>query len=155
VSDLSTAGETVGAALHVTRPAPEQHPQNPLSTKRILLVDDEDDVREVAQLSLEMVGGWQVSSAASGAEGLRRAASDHPDAILLDVMMPEMDGPATFRALQADPATRGIPVLLLTAKARPADRERFADLGVVGVLPKPFDPLTLPRDVSQALGWGA
>ena len=123
--------------------------------KRILLVDDEDDVREVAQLSLEMVGGWEVLAANCGEEAVRRAAAERPDAILLDVMMPEMDGPATFRALQADAATRAIPVLLLTAKTRSADLERFAELGVAGVLSKPFDPLTLARDVSGALGWDA
>ncbi|HEX7242250.1 MAG TPA: response regulator [Longimicrobiaceae bacterium] len=123
--------------------------------KRILLVDDEDDIREVAQLSLEMVGGWEVLTARSGEEGIRRAGEERPDAILLDVMMPEMDGPTTFRQLQADPATREIPVLLLTAKVRSTDRERFSDLGVAGVLSKPFDPLTLARDISAVLGWDA
>ena len=123
--------------------------------KRILLVDDEDDVREVAQLSLEMVGGWTVLAARCGEEAVRRAEAEHPDAILLDVMMPEMDGPSTFRALQANAATSAIPVLLLTAKTRSADLERFAELGVAGVLSKPFDPLTLARDVSGALGWDA
>lgn len=126
-----------------------------MPNKRILLVDDEDDVREVAQLSLEMVGGWTVLAAASGREAVRRAETDLPDAILLDVMMPEMDGPATLRALQANAATRRIPVLLLTAKTRSADLERFAELGVAGVLSKPFDPLTLAREVSGALGWDA
>ncbi len=123
--------------------------------KRILLVDDEDDVREVAQLSLEMVGGWEVLAVTCGEEAVRRAAAERPDAILLDVMMPEMDGPTTFRALQANAATSAIPVLLLTAKTRSADLERFAQLGVAGVLSKPFDPLTLARDVSGALGWDA
>lgn len=123
--------------------------------KRILLVDDEDDIREVAQLSLEMVGGWEVLAASSGQEALRRAESERPDAILLDVMMPDMDGPTTFRNLQANPATHGIPVLLLTAKVRSADRERFAELGVAGVLSKPFDPLTLAQEIASVLGWDA
>lgn len=121
--------------------------------KRILLVDDEDDVREVARLSLEMMGGWEVLPASSGEEAVRLAETGRPDAILLDVTMPEMDGPATFRALQANAATRAIPVLLLTAKTRAADLEHFASLGVTGVLSKPFDPLTLAHDVSDALGW--
>ncbi|MDB4952006.1 MAG: response regulator containing a CheY-like receiver domain and an domain [Gemmatimonadetes bacterium] len=121
--------------------------------RRILVVDDEDDIREVAQLSLEMVGGWEVLAAGSGAEALRRAEAERPDAILLDVMMPGMDGPSTFLALQANPATRDIPVILLTAKVQSADRRRFEDLGVAGVLSKPFDPMELAGQVSAALGW--
>jgi two-component system alkaline phosphatase synthesis response regulator PhoP len=123
--------------------------------KRILLVDDEDDIREVAQLSLEMVGGWEVLTAGSGAEAIRRAEAEHPDAILLDVMMPGMDGPTTFQSLQANPSTRGIPVILLTAKVQSADRKRFEDLGVSGVLSKPFDPMLLAGQVASALGWPA
>ena len=128
-----------------------EHEKSPL--RRILVVDDEDDIREVAQLSLEMVGGWQVIAAGSGAEAITRARDEQPDAILLDVMMPEMDGPTTFQALQADAATRGIPVILLTAKVQSADRRRFEDLGVAGVLSKPFDPMELAVQVSAALGW--
>jgi CheY-like chemotaxis protein len=124
-------------------------------SRTILLVDDEDDIREVAQLSLEMTTAWQVRTAASGAEALRLAAADPPDAILLDVMMPEMDGPATARALRASPATAEIPIILLTAKVQAADRRRFDDLGVAGVLGKPFDPMTLAGEVSRVLGWPA
>jgi CheY-like chemotaxis protein len=126
-----------------------------MSAKRILVVDDEDDIREVAQLSLEMVGGWEVLTASSGAEAVRRAAEERPDAILLDVMMPGMDGPTTFQQLRGDPATAAIPVILLTAKVQPADRRRFVDLGVAGVLAKPFDPMELAAQVSEALGWSA
>ena len=124
-------------------------------SRTILLVDDEDDIREVAQLSLEMTAGWEVRTASSGAEALRLAAANPPDAILLDVMMPEMDGPATARALRAAPATAGIPIILLTAKVQAADRRRFDDLGVAGVLGKPFDPMTLAGEVSRVLGWPA
>lgn len=124
-------------------------------TRRILVVDDEDDIREVAQLSLEMVAGWEVSAARSGAEGIEKARDERPDAILLDVMMPDMDGPTTFRHLRDDPATAGIPVILLTAKVQSADRERFAGLGVDGVLTKPFDPMELARQVSETLRWPA
>ena len=123
--------------------------------RRILVVDDEDDIREVAQLSLEMVGGWEVLAASSGAEGIRRAREELPDAILLDVMMPGMDGPTTFESLRADAATRHIPVILLTAKVQSADRRRFEELGVAGVLSKPFDPMELAGQVSAALGWTA
>jgi len=120
---------------------------------RILIVDDEDDIREVAEISLEMIAGWKVLTASSGCEGLRIARADQPDAILLDVMMPDMDGPTTFQKLQADPAIRHIPVVLLTAKLQPADRKRFAELGVAGVLAKPFDPLELAGQVAKALHW--
>ena len=126
-----------------------------MDAKRILLTDDEDHIREVAQLSLETVGGWEVTTAGSGGEALAKAASEPPDAILLDVMMPELDGPTTFERLQADPSTREIPVVFLTAKVQAADRRRFDELGVAGVIAKPFDPLTLADEVAQALGWRA
>ena len=122
-------------------------------SKRILVIDDEDDIREVAQLSLETIAGWEVYSASSGEEGIRVAAAQRPDAILLDVMMPEMDGPSTFRALQANEATAGIPVILLTAKVQASDRSRFEGLGVTAVLTKPFDPMELSTHVAEALGW--
>lgn len=124
-----------------------------MEPKRILIVDDEDAIREVAALSLQAVGGYDVLTAVSGSDCLRQAAEQQPDAILLDVMMPEMDGPTTFATLQTDPATRDIPVILLTAKVQAADRRSFADLGVSAVLSKPFDPMTLPGHVAGALGW--
>lgn len=120
---------------------------------RILIIDDEDDIREVAALSLEAVAGWDVAVASSGAQGLARAAEYNPDAILLDVMMPGMDGPTTFRALRKNPATAGIPVLLLTAKVQGNDQRRFADLGVEAILFKPFDPMTLSSQIAGVLGW--
>jgi CheY-like chemotaxis protein len=122
-------------------------------SRKVLIIDDEDDIREVAALSLESVAGWEVISASSGAQGIAQAAQHQPDAILLDVMMPEMDGPATFRELRRNPATDRIPVLLLTAKVQSADKRRFADLGVDAVLYKPFDPLTLSEQIAGALGW--
>jgi CheY-like chemotaxis protein len=121
--------------------------------RKILIIDDEEDNREVASLSLETVAGWEVIKASSGAQGVARAAEHHPDAILLDVMMPGMDGPDTFRELRRNPATAGIPVLLLTAKVQGSDQRRFAGLGVEAVLFKPFDPLTLSAQISRALGW--
>jgi len=122
-------------------------------SRKILIIDDEDDIREVAALSLETVAGWDVVVASSGAQGIARAAEHHPDAILLDVMMPDMDGPSTFRELRKNPATSRIPVLLLTAKVQGTDQRRFADLGVEAILFKPFDPLTLSTQISSALGW--
>jgi CheY-like chemotaxis protein len=121
--------------------------------RKILIIDDEEDIREVASLSLETVAGWEVIKASSGAQGVARAAEHRPDAILLDVMMPGMDGPDTFRELRRNPATAGIPVLLLTAKVQGSDQRRFAGLGVEAVLFKPFDPLTLSAQISRALGW--
>lgn len=120
---------------------------------KILIVDDEDDIREVAALSLESVAGWEVMTASSGSQALARAAEFQPDAILLDVMMPGMDGPATFRELSKNPATARIPVLLLTAKVQSNDQRRFADLGVKAILFKPFDPLTLSDQIAGILGW--
>lgn len=122
-------------------------------SRKILIIDDEDDIREVAALSLESVAGWEVVTANSGAQGIARAAEQKPDAILLDVMMPGMDGPTTFRELRKNPTTAQIPVLLLTAKVQAADQRRFADLGVQAVLTKPFDPMTLSDQISSALGW--
>jgi|SRR5664280_2012818 CheY-like chemotaxis protein len=120
---------------------------------RILIIDDEDDIREVAALSLETVAGWDVVVANSGAQGLARAIEFQPEAILLDVMMPGMDGPSTVRELRKNPATAGIPVLLLTAKVQSSDQRRFADLGVQAVLFKPFDPMTLSTQIASVLGW--
>jgi CheY-like chemotaxis protein len=121
--------------------------------RKVLIIDDEDDIRQVAALSLESVAGWEVILANSGAQGLARAIEHQPDAILLDVMMPGMDGPTTFRELRANPATARIPVLLLTAKVQSTDQRRFADLGVEAVLFKPFDPLTLSDQIAGILGW--
>ncbi len=123
--------------------------------RHILIIDDEEDIREVAMLSLEAVAGWSITTASSGAEGIAmaNAADPKPDAILMDVMMPGMDGPTTFRAMQQEPAIANIPVLLLTAKVQGVDQRRFAGLGVASVLFKPFDPLTLAQQISEVLGW--
>lgn len=121
--------------------------------RRVLIIDDEDDIREVAALSLESVAGWEVKTANSGAQGVARAIEFMPDAILLDVMMPGMDGPTTFRELRNTPETARIPVLLLTAKVQAADQRRFSDLGVEAILFKPFDPMTLSSQIAGVLGW--
>lgn len=121
--------------------------------RRILIIDDEDDIREVAALSLEATAGWGTLTANSGASGIEIAAAEQPDAILMDVMMPEVDGPTTFRLMQENPTVAHIPVLLLTAKVQGVDQRRFAGLGVNGILFKPFDPLTLAQQISDILGW--
>jgi CheY-like chemotaxis protein len=122
-------------------------------TNTLLVIDDDDDIREIAQLTLELGTSWRVLTASSGAEGVEQARSAKPDAILLDVMMPGLDGPATLGQLRDDEATRHIPVVFLTAKTRPAERDRLMDLGVAGVLAKPFDPMALPEQVAHLLGW--
>lgn len=123
-------------------------------SRRVLVVDDEPDIREIAQASLELVEGWQVLTASNGAEALLKAAREQPEAILLDVMMPELDGPETVRLLAGRPETAAIPVVLLTARIGPTDINPFGDLGVAGVIAKPFEPLKLARQVRQILGWG-
>jgi CheY-like chemotaxis protein len=121
--------------------------------RRILIIDDEDDIREVAALSLEATAGWKTLTANSGAAGIEIAMAERPDAILMDVMMPGVDGPTTFRTMQENPSIAQIPVILLTAKVQGVDKRRFADLGVAGILFKPFDPLMLAEQITEALRW--
>jgi CheY-like chemotaxis protein len=124
-----------------------------MTAKRVLVIDDEADIRAVAEIALQALGGWEVLLASSGAEGLSKAVSEQPDAILLDVMMPVMDGVATLRALQTEPATQAIPVILMTAKAQASEQRRFAELGVAAVITKPFKATTLANQIAAALGW--
>ena len=124
-----------------------------MAAKRILVIDDEQRIQEVIQTCLEILTDWEVLTTGSGNEGLLKAQTQQPDGILLDVSMPEMDGIATFQKLQENPATQSIPVILLTAKVLPADQAQFAQLGVAGLITKPFDPLTLAFQVEEALGW--
>lgn len=118
---------------------------------KVLVVDDEEDVRYVARMSLGRVGRMDVVEAASGAEGVTQAKSERPDFILLDMMMPGMDGAATFRALRADPETSAIPIVFLTAKAMAAEVQRLKELGAKGVVLKPFDPMTLAAELRAIL----
>jgi len=122
-------------------------------TKTILVIDDEPDIREVVCLVLEELGGWQADQAGSGQEGLAKAGAQPWDAILLDVSMPDMDGVAVFKELQARPSTQAVPVILLTARVLKSDIDRFTELGVAGIIAKPFDPLQIRRDLATMLGW--
>ena len=124
-----------------------------MAVPRILVVDDDDSVREITQLSLEVVAGWQVTAADGGAAALELAREHRPDAVLLDVMMPDMDGVTTFHHLQAAEVTRSIPVILLTAKVQVGDRQLWDELAIVGVISKPFDPMALAAQVAAMLGW--
>ena len=122
-----------------------------MKIERILCAEDDPDIQAVTRLALELVGGFQVNICASGQETLEKAAAYSPDLILLDVMMPGMDGPATLQHLRADPATADIPVIFLTAKAQPGEIEHYRSLGALGVIAKPFDPMNLAAQIKQAV----
>lgn len=124
-----------------------------MTIKRILVVDNEQYIQEVAKICLEIVAGWEVLIASSGQECLIKAEIEQPDAILLDVMMPNMDGLATFQKLQENSATKSIPVILLTAKIQSSDRRRYVQMGLTAAISKPFNPLELAGQVGAALGW--
>lgn len=110
---------------------------------RILLIEDDPDIQKMVQLSLKYQGGHQVSVASGGKEGLEKAGAEKPDLILLDVMMPEMDGYETCRRLKITPETQGIPVIFLSARAQQTEIQKGKDLGAIGYLVKPFDPMSL------------
>ncbi|PSN12610.1 two-component system response regulator [filamentous cyanobacterium CCT1] len=122
-------------------------------TKRVLIVDDEDDIRDIVQAALEELAGWQILGAGSGQEGLALAQQSAIDAILLDISMPDMDGFEIYRQLQTHPATQSIPVIVLTSKVLARDRARFTALQVAGLITKPFNPLTLAQQIVDLLGW--
>lgn len=124
-----------------------------MTAKCILVIDNEHYIQEVVQIALETLQNWQVVTASSGAEGILKAEKEQPDVILLDVMMPDMDGATTFQKLQANPLTQKIPVLLLTAKIQTVDQTRYQALGVHATISKPFDPLQLPTQIADVLGW--
>jgi CheY-like chemotaxis protein len=124
-----------------------------VTTKRILVVDDEASIREVVALCLQRLGGWEVFTAASGHDALQKLQAEPPDAIILDVMMPEMDGFTFLKYLRADPSTQPIPVVLLTANSYLPDPQLFPKMGVVLTIAKPFQPLDLIQQISRALGW--
>ncbi len=114
---------------------------------RILHVDDEFDIREVVELSLGLYPDFVMKSCGSGKDALAVAAEWQPNLILLDVMMPVMDGPATLAQLRGDAKTAAIPVIFMTARAQAREVDRFRSLGAIGVIPKPFDPMTLAASV--------
>jgi CheY-like chemotaxis protein len=124
-----------------------------MALSRILYVEDDDDIRTVAVMALEMIGDFTVEAHASGHAAIERAAAFAPDLVLLDVMMPGIDGPATLAGLRAIPALAEVPAVFFTAKAQPDEVARLLALGARGVLAKPFDPQTLP-DALRAL-WSA
>jgi CheY-like chemotaxis protein len=124
-----------------------------MPTKRILIIDDEATIQTVAQFGIQMSAGWDVLLASSGAQGIVIAQAEQPHAILLDVVMPAMDGLATFKVLQSHAATKHIPVIFLTAKAQTVEKRQFNELGVSGVITKPFNALHLPEQITHILHW--
>lgn len=124
-----------------------------MKNKRVLLIDDEEDIRTLTCLSIELEAGWEILSAASGSEGITIAQKQQPDAILLDAMMPDLDGLQTIAQLQANPKTSEIPVIFLTAKVQASDRKNFYAAGAKGVIKKPFDSLTLASQIAGFLDW--
>lgn len=122
-----------------------------MTIEKVMLVDDEEDIRTIAEISISQVGGWQSIVASSGQEALDLAREHAPDVILLDVMMPGMDGPDTLRKLREDDATKHIPVIFLTAKVQPGEVSEYLQIGAAGVVAKPFDPMTLPTEIVDLL----
>ncbi|MFN4089271.1 MAG: response regulator [Alphaproteobacteria bacterium] len=116
---------------------------------KILYVDDEPDIREIAIFALELDGTIEASGCASGAEALDRVRAARPDLVLLDVMMPGLDGPATLARLRGMREGRDLPVVFITAKAGARDTDRFLALGALGVIAKPFDPMALAGQVHR------
>jgi len=147
-------------SLPLAEPQPEWSTNGPgnddaATAQRVmhaLIVDDDGFIREVARLSLELTGGWAVSLAESGRDGIDQARMLTPDVILLDVMMPGIDGVETMRSLADDPATRDIPVIFLTAATLACEQNRIDEAGALGVITKPFDPLYLAHEVEVLLG---
>ncbi|MDO9403808.1 MAG: response regulator [Polaromonas sp.] len=121
----------------------------PQALARILYVEDEPDIRAVAQMALEAVGGFAVIACSSGSEALAAAPAAQADLLLLDVMMPGMDGPSTLQALRALPATAGTPVIFMTAKVQASEIAQYKALGALDVIHKPFDPMALSAQISR------
>ncbi|MDI1444441.1 response regulator [Polyangium sp. 6x1] len=122
-----------------------------MPVSKVLLVDDEPHIRRIGELSLKGVGKWKVVLASSGLEALDIAARESPDVILLDVMMPGMDGQETLLELRAREATAAIPIIFMTAKVQKHEVDRYRALGAAGVIPKPFDPMALPGQILDIL----
>lgn len=116
---------------------------------RVMYVEDDPDIQMVARLALETLGGFTVEVCSSGDEAIQSAPGFQPQFILLDVMMPGMDGPTTLDALRKLRATAATPVVFMTAKVQPGEVAHYQELGVVGVIPKPFNPMTLAGQVEE------
>lgn len=117
--------------------------------KRIMLVEDDPDIQVIARMALECVGGFTVALSSSGDQALETAPVFGPDLILMDVMMPGMDGPTVFQALRRKSETAGTPVIFMTAKVQNREVAQYREMGALGVIPKPFDPMSLPAVIRK------
>ena len=120
-----------------------------MNIRKVLIVDDDEDVRTVTELAASRIGRWETVLAAGGREGVEKARRDRPDVILLDVMMPDVDGPATLALLREDPSTADIPVIFLTARTQQGEVEGYKALGACGVILKPFEVANFADQVRQ------
>jgi two-component system, OmpR family, response regulator len=120
---------------------------------KILYVEDEPDIQEVARMALELVGGFTVTICSSGEEALAAAADFDPDLLLLDVMMPGMDGPTTLLELRKIASLANKPAIFMTAKVQPHEVAEYKELGAIDVIPKPFDPMNLSANIQEI--WSA
>ncbi len=118
-----------------------------VALNKILYVEDEPDIQAVAQIALEGVGGFTLQICSSGQEALDAFESFAPDMLLLDVMMPGMDGPSTLKAIRKQPQGRDIPAIFMTAKVQPSEVAEYKALGAIDVIPKPFDPMALAEQI--------
>jgi DNA-binding response OmpR family regulator len=124
-----------------------------MTNKRILIIDDEPGISEIVKIALKAIAGWEVLVAASGKEGINMAIAEMPDAILLDLMMPEMDGIATLEEMQTHAVLQSIPTILLTAKTQTSEQKQFAELAITGVITKPFKAPDLVQQMRYLLNW--
>ena len=121
--------------------------------KKLVIIDDEDDIREVLRHALEFTRDWIIFDARDGQAGLELIQREHPDAVVLDVMMPKMNGREVFRAIRSDAATAEMPVIFLTASVQRKDIRELEELGPTAVLTKPFDPTDISERIAELLGW--
>ncbi len=120
-----------------------------MTLRRILILDDDSDIRTIVRMSLEFTGGFEVVECSEGGCASHMVKEHKPDLVLLDVMMPDMDGPSVLQMLRNDPETAYVPVIFLTAKIRSSDVENFEKLDALGVIGKPFDPMTLSATIQN------
>ena len=124
-----------------------------MTKKQVLVIDDNPDIQRLVQIILEELEGWNVLIATSGIEGIALAMQENPDAILLDVMMPILDGIETFKKLQENGKTQKIPTIFLTARVKVNEQEYLSSLGAKGIIVKPFNPDILAQDICNLLDW--
>lgn len=116
---------------------------------KILYVEDEPDIAQVAKLALESIGGFTLETCENGLIALEKGPAFRPDLVLMDVMMPEMDGPAALKEMRNMPEMKDIPVIFMTAKVQPTEISEYKEMGAIDVIPKPFDPMTLAEKVRE------